>query len=66
MMIDNTTLDRARAHLSRKYVARADARQASLGLSYIEAEKEDLAREMAKFAASEVMRFIEERLSDDD
>jgi hypothetical protein len=64
-MTDNTTLDRARAYLSRKYIARADARQASMGLSYIEAEKEDLAREMTKFAAGEVMRFIE-RLSDDD
>lgn len=64
-MTDNATLDRARAYLSSKYIARADARQASMGLSYIEAEKEDLAREMTKFAVSEVMRFIE-RLSDDD
>jgi hypothetical protein len=37
------------AFLVRKYVQRADARQKSMGLQYIEAETHDLAREIAKF-----------------
>lgn len=36
--------------ISRKYVARADARQKEMGLSYVEAEKDDLIREVAAFA----------------
>lgn len=35
--------------LTRKYVQRADARQADLGLQYMEAETHDLARELAKW-----------------
>ena len=34
------------AFLDRKYVARADDRQRSMGLAYIEAERTDLAREI--------------------
>lgn len=37
------------AFLRRKYVIRADARQASMGLSYVEAETTDLAKEITRF-----------------
>lgn len=36
--------------VDRKYVARADARQKSIGLAYVEAERQDLAREICNFA----------------
>lgn len=35
--------------IDRKYIARADARQKSMGLAYVEAERQDLAREIARF-----------------
>lgn len=47
---------RAQAFVERKYAARADARQKAMGLAYVEAERVDLAREMANFAAAEVER----------
>lgn len=43
-------LKKAQAFVDRKYVARADERQKSMGLAYIEAERQDLAREIAGFA----------------
>lgn len=42
----------AGAFVSRKYTAQADARQKSMGLSYVTAEKEDLIREIAALARS--------------
>lgn len=47
---------RAQAFLDRKYVTRSDARQKAMGLGYIEAERQDLAREVARFCESEVER----------
>jgi hypothetical protein len=44
---------RAQAFVDRKYVTRADERQKAMGLAYIEAERQDLAREMTRFAISE-------------
>jgi hypothetical protein len=41
------------AFLRRKYVCRADARQAEMGLSYLTAEVADLARETAHFVAQQ-------------
>ena len=41
---------RAQAFIDLKYVARSDARQKAMGLSYIEAERQDIAREIAAFA----------------
>jgi outer membrane lipopolysaccharide assembly protein LptE/RlpB len=52
-------LRRAQAHVDRKYVARADDRQRALGLAYIEAERADLAREMARFACDEINRALQ-------
>lgn len=43
-------LAKAQAFVDRKYVARADERQKSMGLAYVEAERRDLAREIARFA----------------
>jgi hypothetical protein len=51
-------LARAQEFVDRKYVARADERQRALGLSYIEAERVDLAREMARFAQAEIKRAL--------
>lgn len=45
-------LARAQAFVDRKYVARADARQKSMGLAYVEAERQDLAREIVRFVRS--------------
>jgi hypothetical protein len=45
-------LAQAQNFVDRKYVARADARQKSMGLAYMTAERTDLAREIANFAAS--------------
>ena len=44
-------VERADAMLRQKYVVRADARQAEIGLSYIEAETSEMARTIARFAA---------------
>lgn len=46
-----TLLERAQAFVDRKYVVVADERQKSLGLGYVTAERQDLAREIARFAA---------------
>lgn len=51
-----TLLTRAQAFLDRKYVARADERQKSMGLAYVEAERQDLAREMVNFIKQERLR----------
>lgn len=40
---------KAQAFVDRKYVARADARQKEMGLAYVEAERQDLAREIVRF-----------------
>jgi hypothetical protein len=42
-------LAKAQAFVDRKYVARADDRQRSMGLAYVEAERQDLAREIVRF-----------------
>jgi ribosomal protein L7/L12 len=54
-LIDEVT-DRAQAFIDQKYVSRAEDRQQSLGLAYVEAERQDLARAMAVFADSEIQR----------
>ncbi|KRR21677.1 hypothetical protein [Bradyrhizobium retamae] len=43
-------LIQAQAFVDRKYVARADARQKAMGLAYVTAERQDLAREIVRFA----------------
>lgn len=45
----NILLIRAQEMIDRKYVARADERQKSMGLAYVEAERQDLAREIVRF-----------------
>ena len=52
MTDSNVLLAKAQAFVDRKYVARADERQKSMGLAYVEAERQDLAREIARFAVS--------------
>lgn len=47
-------LIRAQAFVDRKYTTRADARQQEMGLAYVEAERQDLAREIARFVLSEI------------
>ncbi len=42
----------AQALVDRKYVARADERQKAMGLAYVEAERQDLAKTLASFAES--------------
>jgi hypothetical protein len=37
--------------------ARSDERQRAMGLAYVEAEKDDLAREFARFAVDEINRY---------
>jgi NAD(P)-dependent dehydrogenase (short-subunit alcohol dehydrogenase family) len=49
-------LTRAQAFVDRKYVMRADERQKEMGLAYVEAERQDLAREIARFCESEALR----------
>jgi hypothetical protein len=46
-------LTRVQAFLDRKYVIQADARQRAMGLGYIEAERQDLAREITRFIEME-------------
>jgi hypothetical protein len=52
--MDTALLKKVLDFLDHKYVARADARQKEMGLSYIEAERNDLAREITKFIEREV------------
>lgn len=47
-------LARAQAYVRQKYVTRSDARQKAMGLAYVEAEVDDLAREFARFAQNEI------------
>ena len=47
-------LIRAQAFLYHKYVARFDKRQEDLGLAYMEAERQDLARTLAGFVEREI------------
>lgn len=49
-------LQRAQQFVDRKYVARADSRQQAMGLSYVTAERQDLAREIVRFTTSELAR----------
>jgi len=51
---------RAQAFIDLKYVARSDARQKAMGLSYIEAERQDIAREIAAFADAIFVEMAEE------
>jgi hypothetical protein len=44
-------LERAQAFVDRKYVVTSDERQKAMGLGYVTAERRDLAREIARFAA---------------
>lgn len=55
-MADEERTTRAQAWVDRVYTASADERQKALGLAYVTAERVDLAKELAKFAASEVER----------
>lgn len=50
--------------LDHKYVAKADTRQQSMGLSYIEAERQDLAKEVTNFIRKYVTRAIEARIAE--
>jgi len=52
MSSDNDLLTKAQAFVDRKYVARADERQKSMGLAYVEPERQDLAREIVRFVQS--------------
>jgi hypothetical protein len=45
----NGLLALAQAFVDRTYVQQADARQKSMGLAYVSAERTDLAREIAAF-----------------
>lgn len=57
MSADQSTseiLRRAQAYVGRVYTANADERQKAMGLSYVTAEKDDLAREFARFAIREL------------
>lgn len=56
--IDPEILARAQALVDRKYVARADERQRDMGLAYVEAERQDLAREIASFAEDERTKLV--------
>jgi len=47
---------RAQEFVDKKYTARADARQKEMGLAYITAERQDLAKEIANF----IMRLAKE------
>jgi hypothetical protein len=49
---EDELLVKAQAFIDRKYVARADDRQKSMGLAYVEAERQDLAREIVRFVRS--------------
>ena len=49
MQTTNTALALAQAFVDRTYVQQADARQKSMGLAYVTAERTDLAREIAAF-----------------
>lgn len=54
-MIDKEALlAKAQYFVDCKYVARADERQKSMGLSYVEAERQDLAREIVNFTMSAI------------
>lgn len=55
-MFDNDIHRLAANFIETKYTSRADTRQKSMGLSYIEAEKSDLIREVAAFARSAYQR----------
>jgi ribosome assembly protein YihI (activator of Der GTPase) len=57
MSLGRDILGRAQAYVDRKYVARSDERQRAMGLAYVEAEKDDLAREFARFAVDEINRY---------
>lgn len=60
-------LARAQSFVDRTYVQQADARQKSLGLAYITAERSDLAREIAAFterAQNERIAELEAALAD--
>jgi hypothetical protein len=56
-------LPKAQALVDRKYVARADERQKSMGLAYVEAERQDLAKEIAMFATDHAAT-LEAQLAD--
>lgn len=47
-------LTRAQAFVDRKYVTRSDDRQKEMGLAYVEAERQDLAREIVRFVLAEI------------
>lgn len=49
-----TILKRAQEYVERKYTTHADDRQKAMGLAYVTAEKDDLAREFARFATDEI------------
>lgn len=55
-MSNDSLLTRAQQMVDRKYVARADERQKSMGLAYVEAERQDLAREIVRFVEPYIAR----------
>jgi hypothetical protein len=52
--MDDLLLMQAQVFVDRKYVARADERQKAMGLAYVEAERQDLAKEIASFTDAAV------------
>jgi phosphopantetheine adenylyltransferase len=64
----DVVMSQAQALVDRIYVARADDRQKEMGLAYIEAERQDLAREITKFTMTnrrQVLKKIEQALCKD-
>jgi hypothetical protein len=53
-MSTSAMLTRAKAYVLKKYITHADDRQKAMGLAYVEAEVDDLAREFVRFALSEM------------
>lgn len=63
----NGLLALAQAFVDRTYVQQADARQKSMGLAYVTAERTDLAREIAAFtehAQNERIADLEAKLAE--
>lgn len=56
-------LAKAQYFVDCKYVARSDERQKSMGLAYVEAERQDLAREIVNFAETVLHGFTQTPLN---
>lgn len=56
-------VSQAQEFVDRKYTTHADARQKGMGLAYIEAERQDLAKEVARFTVS-MLQQLPQQLDD--